>query len=57
VAACDILDLCFEAEIDPQDSNYVLVRETGVPDVVVRTPRKNFRAFLDDVKAGKFDDM
>jgi hypothetical protein len=35
----------------------ILIRETDAPDVVVRTPRKNWAAFVDDVKSGKLDEV
>jgi hypothetical protein len=57
MAVCDILDLCLEAEVDPNDPNTILVRETEDPTVIVRTSRKNFRAFAEAVKDGKYDDL
>lgn len=55
MAVCDILDLCLEAVPDPEDNDTILIRETESPDVVVRTPRKNWLAFISDVKDGKLD--
>jgi hypothetical protein len=57
VAVCDILDLCLEVTTDPEDENTILIRETEAPDVVVRTPRKNWEAFVQDVKDGKLDEV
>jgi hypothetical protein len=57
VAVCDILDLCLEAVPDPEDENTVLIRETEYPDVTVRTPRKNWDAFVRDIKEGKYDEV
>jgi hypothetical protein len=57
VAACDILDLCLEVTTDPEDENTILIRETEDPATVVRTPRKNWEAFVKDVKDGKLDDV
>jgi hypothetical protein len=57
MAVCDILDLCLEAEVDPLNPEVVLIRETETPDVVVETPLKNFRAFREAVKEGKYDDI
>jgi len=55
MAVCDILDLCLEAIPDPNDENFVLIMETDNPEVVVRTPRKNWEKFLQDAKDGKLD--
>lgn len=55
MAVCDILDLCLEAIPDPDDENIILIRETDNPDVVVKTPRKNWEKFLQDAKDGKLD--
>lgn len=57
MAVCDVLDLCFEAEVDPNDPNFILVRETANPEVVVRTPRKNFIAFVQAIHDGKYADL
>jgi hypothetical protein len=57
MAVCDILDLCLEVTTDPEDENTILIRETEAPDVVVRTPRKNWDAFVQDVKDGKLDEV
>jgi len=57
MAACDILDLCLEAEVDPENPDVILIQETEDPTVVVRTPRKNFKAFAEAVKEGKYDDL
>jgi hypothetical protein len=55
MAACDILDLCIEVVTDPNDANTILIRESEFPEVIVRTSRKNWDAFVDGVKSGKFD--
>ena len=51
----DHYDLCIEVVPDPEDENIILIRETDDPDVVVRTPRKNWEKFLEQVKNGDLD--
>ena len=53
----DHYELCFEAEVDPNDPNTILVQETEDPTITVRTTRKNFAAFVAAVKEGKYDDL
>jgi hypothetical protein len=36
--------------------DFILLRESDDPGVVVRTSRRKLRAFLDGAKAGEFDD-
>jgi hypothetical protein len=57
MATCDILDLCLEATVDPNDEGTILIRETEIPETIVRTSRKNFAAFAEAVKEGKYDDL
>ena len=57
MAVCDILDLCIEVTTEHDDDDVVLIRETEFPDVVVRTSRRNWIAFVDGVKDGKFDNV
>jgi hypothetical protein len=55
MSVCPDFDLCLEVVPDPDDDDMILIRETENPDVVVRTPRKNWAAFLQDAKDGKLD--
>lgn len=57
MAVCDVLDLCIEVTTDPNDENTILIRESEFPDVVVRTSRANWQAFVDGVKNGDFDNV
>lgn len=40
-----------------EEGDWVLLRESDDPDVVVRTTRRKLRAFLEGAKAGEFDDF
>ncbi|MGS2589337.1 DUF397 domain-containing protein [Streptomyces hebeiensis] len=51
---------------DDEDSNClelaafegdILIRESDLPDVVIRTSRAKLRAFLGGAKDGEFDDL
>jgi len=55
MAVCDVLDLCIEVVTDPHDENTILIRESEYPDVIVRTSRKNWDAFVEGVKLGNFN--
>ena len=57
MAVCDVLDLCIEVTDDPDDHNTILIRETEFPEVVVKTSRKNWEAFVGGVKNGNFDNV
>jgi hypothetical protein len=57
MAVCDILDLCIEVVTDPNDNETILIRESEYPEVIVRTSRKNWDAFVDGVKSGNFDNV
>jgi len=57
MAACDILDLCLEAEVDPENPDVILIQETEDPTVTVRTTRKNFKAFVEAIREGKYNDL
>lgn len=57
MSTCPDFDVCMEAVTDPNDPDTILIRESEFPEVVVRTPRKNWEAFLGRVKAGDFDEV
>lgn len=57
MAVCDIVDLCIEVTTLQDDDSTILIRETEDPDVIVRTSRKNWQAFVNGVKNGDFDNV
>ncbi|MEU9388849.1 DUF397 domain-containing protein [Streptomyces sp. NPDC048324] len=40
-----------------EQGDWILLRESDDPHVVVRTTRRKLRAFLEGAKAGEFDDL
>lgn len=57
MVACDDPVMCVVVVADPDDPNTILIREDEYPDVVVKTSRANWEAFVDGVKAGHFDEV
>lgn len=40
-----------------EKGDFVFLRESDEPDVIVRTTRRKLRAFVEGAKAGEFDDF
>lgn len=57
MVACDDPVMCVAVVADPDDPDTILIREDEYPDVVVKTSRANWEAFVDGIKAGHFDEV